>query len=271
MNAADARIKHSSRIDWQTRTQTGTERAHDRAKARQGGVESFSFPTRRARVRTNSRAPRRKCRSRVGADPLSYPRPTPCDGGASARAGRRITRLRLRGLGDSKRANGGNGRANEVTRDKIAFASAQGPAKRGEVHLRRGRRTRVEFREALREKARRGVRGLHHQELVERGGDLNEPLEKLTLRLVLGDPPALLPSLVRFEEAPRIEEARAAFERIVHGRRIDEVPLSTRSVRRSRAEWGRASSSGCARARATSRPGARSRGTESAKAGDECS
>src|SRR5258708_4270378 len=135
-------------------------------------------------------------------------------------------------------------RTNEVARGKVARARAYAFAERGEVDqvlttprrsrgravLQDVRRKRIELREALRKEARcRGLSvlttprrsrgravGFHLHELVERGGDLNEPLEKVPLRHVRRDSPALLPRLVSLEEPPRVEEARTTCEGIIH-------------------------------------------------------
>jgi hypothetical protein len=50
-------------------------------------------------------------------------------------------------------------------------------------------------------------------QLVEPGGDLDQPLDQAALLGVGLDQPALLPRLVRFEESARVEEARAARQR----------------------------------------------------------
>jgi len=108
-------------------------------------------------------------------------------------------------------------RANELAGGKVARARAQTFAERGEIHLYGVRWTRVELREALREEARCGVRGFHLQELVERGGDLNESLEKVPLRVIRRDSPTLLPRFVSLEELSRVEEARPECEGIIQG------------------------------------------------------
>jgi hypothetical protein len=46
--------------------------------------------------------------------------------------------------------------------------------------------------------------------------DLDEPLEKVTLRLVRCDSPAPLPYLVSLEKRSRVEEMRTAGEGIIH-------------------------------------------------------
>src|SRR5580700_9341881 len=102
-----------------------------------------------------------------------------------------------------------------MTRRKGACARSQALSERGDVHLLEVRRKRVELRKALRQEARSRIRGPHHQELVECSGDLNEPLEKLPIRPVRGDSPALLPRLVSLEELSGIEEAPAAREGII--------------------------------------------------------
>lgn len=58
------------------------------------------------------------------------------------------------------------------------------------------------------------------EELVERGGDLDQPLEEQSPRLVLLDEPVRLPRLVRFEEAPLVEEARAVADELGKGRHV---------------------------------------------------
>jgi hypothetical protein len=103
-----------------------------------------------------------------------------------------------------------------MTRRKGACARSQALSERGDVHLLEVRRKRVELRKALRQEARSRIRGPHHQELVECSGDLNEPLEKLPLRPVRGDSPALLPRLVSLEELSGIEEALAARKGGIH-------------------------------------------------------
>jgi hypothetical protein len=84
---------------------------------------------------------------------------------------------------------------------------------------------RIELGEAAAEQADGTVGALHHEQLVERGGDLDEPLQKPAARLVGLGAPQRLPRLVRGPVLAGGVEA-GAFEEIAHGRGV--APLCTR-------------------------------------------
>jgi hypothetical protein len=103
-----------------------------------------------------------------------------------------------------------------LVRGKVVRARAQAVAEGGDVNPLEVRWALIELREALRQKSRGGVSGFHHEELVERRGDLNESLETVPFHLVRRDSPTLLPRLVSLEELSGIEEALAARKGGIH-------------------------------------------------------